>query len=717
MRWHSRLRQITGSKLRQSIPIERFSRIEALESRTLLSAGFLSSSFGTNGTVSLKIGSKTNDAASSVATSTGQLLVVGDAVTGSAQSGFITRLDSDGTTDASFGASGISTFRFGANTVPTGVAIDPTTGDAVVCGVIGSGLSGQGFIAKFDTSGNLITSFGTNGFVSFAPPNSSAEASGVVVNSVGGIAVGGTSISGSGVGMMIALFNSDGSPFNSLGGTGINVFLPDNGDVAVGTGIVQDQGHWIVPGFEANLVTGQMTFAVVAFNVDTSVAVGFGNNGEATASFGNHNEAALKAVVDPTTHDIFAAGATSNGAIALLPGLPAQGDKGHATFGDFAVADFTDTGTLNTAFNGTGMQTVAIPAGKLAGASGIVEQTDGKFVLGGSAETGSKTADVAFARLNADGSLDTSFGNDGTSTADLGGSAGAFFVIGDNVEGDFLLAFGGHNKVTSNNGTAVVGELSSDSSPETSNPGPTPTLTPSVSAKFPAAALSGAKATGFSASAEITNSGSGPASGAATLDVYFSTTPVLDTSTATLADMVNLKLKLAPGKSLKVPIHLKTFPSGLSGSYYVLTQVSGGGTSSAANAASSTTGNVAPAFQNLVNEGVTDKAVTIVRGKSKLMLTAVVENAGNVAASGPFALSVGLATDQTLASETTVGTINTPLNLAPGKKKTIHISLVVPTTLAAGTYFPAVTVDPQNTFAETSLSDNTAAAANAITAT
>ena len=96
-------------------------------------------------------------------------------VSGSAQSGFITRLDSDGTTDTAFGSGGITSFRFLGrfNTVPTGVAIDPTTGDAaVVCGVIGSGVErGRAFIAKFDTSGNLITSFATNGFETFAPGN------------------------------------------------------------------------------------------------------------------------------------------------------------------------------------------------------------------------------------------------------------------------------------------------------------------------------------------------------------------------------------------------------------------------------------------------------------------------------------------------------------------------------------------------------------------
>ena len=79
----------------------------------------------------------------------------------------------------------------------------------------------------------------------------------------------------------------------------------------------------------------------------------------------------------------------------------------------------------------------------------------------------------------------------------------------------------------------------------------------------------------------MANTGTGAATGPGTVNVYFSSSPVLDTSTATLADTVNLNLKLLPGKTVNVPIHLKIFPTGLSGNYYLLTQVSGGGTSRA----------------------------------------------------------------------------------------------------------------------------------------
>ena len=133
------------------------------------------------------------------------------------------------------------------------------------------------------------------------------------------------------------------------------------------------------------------------------------------------------------------------------------------------------------------MQTMAIPAGKLAGASGIVEQPDGKFVVVGAGETGSKTADVAGVRVNADGSVDSSFGDGGTSTANLGGSAGAFGGMFDDVLGDIF--FFGHVKANATSGDAIIGELTNDSSSATSNPGPTPMLSPTVTAKFPAAAL------------------------------------------------------------------------------------------------------------------------------------------------------------------------------------------------------------------------------------
>ena len=52
----------------------------------------------------------------------------------------------------------------------------------------------------------------------------------------------------------------------------------------------------------------------------------------------------------------------------------------------------------------------------------MVQQTDGKLVLAGTASTTNGSQDVALARFNADGTLDATFGNGGKVTLDIGGS-------------------------------------------------------------------------------------------------------------------------------------------------------------------------------------------------------------------------------------------------------------------------------------------------------
>jgi uncharacterized delta-60 repeat protein len=88
------------------------------------------------------------------------------------------------------------------------------------------------------------------------------------------------------------------------------------------------------------------------------------------------------------------------------------------------VARLNTDGTLDTSFNGTGMETVSFDAGgwtpTVEAVSGVVVQPDDKIVLvgqvnlpGAQDDDTVAPADAAVARLNADGGLDTSFNGSG----------------------------------------------------------------------------------------------------------------------------------------------------------------------------------------------------------------------------------------------------------------------------------------------------------------
>jgi uncharacterized delta-60 repeat protein len=94
---------------------------------------------------------------------------------------------------------------------------------------------------------------------------------------------------------------------------------------------------------------------------------------------------------------------------------------------DFAVARLNADGSLDAGFGTGGKTTIPFNFGgtRDALATGVALQSDGKIVVVGSADTGAPGAfDFAAARLNADGSLDATFGSGGKTTIpfDLGGS-------------------------------------------------------------------------------------------------------------------------------------------------------------------------------------------------------------------------------------------------------------------------------------------------------
>jgi len=97
--------------------------------------------------------------------------------------------------------------------------------------------------------------------------------------------------------------------------------------------------------------------------------------------------------------------------------------------GDFAAIRLNANFSLDATFNQTGTfsggQLVAFDGGgsNSDGARAVIVQSDGRIVLAGYA---SPNDEAAFARLNANGSLDSTFGGGGTGTMILGGLDGNF---------------------------------------------------------------------------------------------------------------------------------------------------------------------------------------------------------------------------------------------------------------------------------------------------
>lgn len=396
---------------------------ESLESRCLLSAGDLDPSFGTGGKVT------TSDfPAASVAIQTDGKLVVA----GSRGIDFrLTRFNADGSLDPTFGVDGnVTTVMGSTGGVAHSVAIQ---GDGRI--IVAGGNSDFG-LARYNVDGSLDTSFGSFGRVITDFGSMDDLAFSVTVQSDGKIIAVGRSGNGFGV----ARYNHDGSLDSSFHGNGmLTTILNSPSDFATSVAI-QGDGKIVVAGTPQG--EGGYQFAVVRYNVDGGIDTSFGSNGNGkvmTAVYvGNGNFA--NSVAIQGDGKIIVAGEAYNG-----------------SNDDFAVARFNSDGSLDTSFDGDGKLTTDFGGSEDRGTSlGI--QSNGKIVVAG----WSDAHGFAVVRYRTDGSLDTSFGNGGKQTTDLGDSdraagmaiqtdgkivvVGGFVFNGGNQVGKLVRYLGSNNE-------------------------------------------------------------------------------------------------------------------------------------------------------------------------------------------------------------------------------------------------------------------------------
>ena len=114
--------------------------------------------------------------------------------------------------------------------------------------------------------------------------------------------------------------------------------------------------------------------------------------------------------------DGFAVLQQTDGKLVLVGTGNADGDFDH----DFLAVRLNANGVPDSTFSADGIASADLAGGE-DWAFAAVQQPDGKLVLAGYAFSGNQSFDVALARLNADGTLDTTFGDSGWATLNLGG--------------------------------------------------------------------------------------------------------------------------------------------------------------------------------------------------------------------------------------------------------------------------------------------------------
>lgn len=198
---------------------------------------------------------------------------------------------------------------------------------------------------------------------------------------------------------------------------------PDGKIVFVGDGNVRDQANNNI-----DLIVGRL-------NADGSTDTSFSTDGFANVRFdaaGNRADTG-RAVALQADGKIVAAGW---GSIAGVGGAP-----NHT---DFGVVRFLPDGTPDPSFGNAGAVTTGFNGGVDDRAYDLLLQPDGKIVLAGHADVGA-TTDLALARYNADGSLDPTFGTQGKVLHDHTGG-GQEFGFAAALQPDGKILVGGYGQ-------------------------------------------------------------------------------------------------------------------------------------------------------------------------------------------------------------------------------------------------------------------------------
>jgi uncharacterized delta-60 repeat protein len=120
----------------------------------------------------------------------------------------------------------------------------------------------------------------------------------------------------------------------------------------------------------------------------------------------------------------------SHGGIAIQTGkIVVAGFMWNGTDYDFAVYRYLSNGNLDRTFHGDGMVNIGFGAGRQDSATDLVLQKDGKIVVVGyTGDANDANHNFALARLNTNGSLDTTFSADGRQITNMGGDDYAYDV-------------------------------------------------------------------------------------------------------------------------------------------------------------------------------------------------------------------------------------------------------------------------------------------------
>jgi uncharacterized delta-60 repeat protein len=366
------------------------------------SPGSLDPSFGVSGFVKTNI--LGNDRLTDIAFQPdGKIVAVG----GSNVTDFtIVRYTANGVLDTTFSGDGIAFVDFGGNTDLAREVQIQGDGKILVSGFVSSasGSTGISGIARLNENGSLDTTFDTDGKLTIA--NFSTE--GLEIQTDGKIVLGGSRFL-TNTDFAVIRLNPNGSFDSSFDSDGIvttNIEAEDR----LAQIKIQSDGKIVAAG---NAVSGIAKSTVVRYNPNGSLDTSFSGDGIVLNDFSAAFEPTSGLSIDSTSGAITTIGSNFSPNTML-------------------IVRYTATGNLDNSFSDDGILQISTP---LLGGTDVIQQSDRKIICSGH-NGGSILDDVHLVRINLNGTIDTSFGNNGFVNLRDGGGGSAersLALVGDKL--------------------------------------------------------------------------------------------------------------------------------------------------------------------------------------------------------------------------------------------------------------------------------------------